>query len=709
MKQLLYLEIPTPQIATVQAWLQQRSPAQFSLPRSPAPAWIATEVGVRLEWQGRILSLFTWQVLNTTYLKAFQWTDQPLPRQKRFLRELATALRTEFPCHPAPFPEEIDLSQQNIFTALAPYYPQTAHHFQQMPNGEADLQRAYWWEKRWRASVQSGFADLSGAQPMVFDRPTAIVHQPPPVSQPDSTWDIVIVGGALGALNAAMMARLGYRVALVERIKFGRMNREWNISRSELQTLVEIGLLTRSELESVIAREYRDNFNLFFCGNNPPQARSGKLHTPTVLNIAMDCDRLLQLCGEKLVAAGGQIFEQTEFQQAFLEPEQITSQVKNLETGQVLHLRSRLLIDAMGTTSPIAQQITGGRAFDSVCPTIGGVVKNGFAPGVWDSNYGEPLLTSGDISRGRQLIWEMFPGHGDDITIYLFYYHQIRPDNPGSILELFEDFFTCLPEYRRCEVDQLEWRKAAFGYIPGRFSRGESDRQPGYDRVLSIGDAACLSSPLIFTGFGSLVRNLPRITHLLHSALELNLLTGEDLGRVNAYQDNLAVTWIFSRGMMARPHPALPPNWINTTLNTFFGILTDEPSEPVDDFIKDRGSWLFMTASTLKAGLRTPLIPWWVLQSIGFKALLEWVGVYITFTFATVLSWLFRGWIPQLVRILQPLMSRYWPRLWHRLLAWSYRLTYGMGQPRLQFQLPSLTSSSGTMSRTGWEAKSIRS
>lgn len=74
---------------------------------------------------------------------------------------------------------------------------------------------------------------------------------------------MVIVGGALGALTAAMMARLGYKVALVERIKFGRMNREWNISRSELQTLVDVGLLTADELETLIAREYQDNFNHF--------------------------------------------------------------------------------------------------------------------------------------------------------------------------------------------------------------------------------------------------------------------------------------------------------------------------------------------------------------------------------------------------------------------------------------------------------------
>lgn len=680
MKQLLYLEIPTSDLAAVQTWLDQQTAETLGL---PIPCTLTTTAsGLQIIVGPAHLAVFLWQHLNTTYLKVMQWSDQPFPKQRAWLHAFESALKSAFPYQPQPFPT-IDLAGSDIFTALAPFYPLTAQYFQKIPNGEADLQRVYWWEKRWRDTVMHGPPATAKAQP--------IVHSAPPTPDADSAWDIVIVGGALGALTAAMMARLGYKVALVERIKFGRMNREWNISRSELQTLVEVGLLTPDELESVIAREYQDNFNLFFSGNNPPAARSPVLYTPTVLNIAMDCDRLLQLCGQKLLAAGGQIFECTEFEQAFLEPEAVTVQVRDLATDQISYLQSRLLIDAMGTASQIAQQINGGQAFDSVCPTIGGVVKDGFAPGVWDQNYGEPLFTNGDTSRGRQLIWEMFPGEGKDLTIYLFYYHQISADNPGSLLELFEDFFTCLPDYRRCNLDQLEWRKAAFGYIPGRFSRHAQDRLPGCDRILSIGDAASLNSPLIFTGFGSLVRNLPRVTHLLHTALQSNLLSGQDLGLVNAYQDNLAATWIFSRGMMAKPQSTLPPYWINAILNAFFGVLSTEPPDQVDDFIKDRGGWLFMTRTILKAGLRMPKIPWWVAHAIGLKELLKWGPTYLAFTWTAVLSLIFSGWLPQILQRWQTPLSRRWPRLWLQLLSWCYRLTYGMGKPKLLLHLPSLS------------------
>lgn len=43
------------------------------------------------------------------------------------------------------------------------------------------------------------------------------------------------------------MAKLGYHVLLIERLKFGRMNREWNISREEFQVLIDNGLFTKKK------------------------------------------------------------------------------------------------------------------------------------------------------------------------------------------------------------------------------------------------------------------------------------------------------------------------------------------------------------------------------------------------------------------------------------------------------------------------------
>ncbi|MGB2924196.1 MAG: flavin-dependent dehydrogenase, partial [Limnothrix sp.] len=317
-----------------------------------------------------------------------------------------------------------------------------------------------------------------------------------------------------------------------------------------------------------------------------------------------------------------------------------------------------------------------GRPFDSVCPTVGAVIK-GFDKEVWDADYGDVLNSHGDISRGRQLIWELFPGKEDELTIYLFHYHEVNAENPGSLLEMYEDFFTILPEYRRCDMDKLTFEKATFGYIPGYFNVGSGDRTVAFDRLLAIGDAASLQSPLVFTGFGSLVRNLDRLTKLLDIALRKDLLSAKDLNKIRAYQSNIAVTWLFSKGMMVPTNTNLPPQRINSMLNTFFGLLADSPPEVADIFIKDRTSWLMFNRLAIKAASQNPALIVWIWQMAGAKDFIRWVGAYIAFTVDAVLSFLLMGWFPQWLEKSEDWLEQKYPSLWLSLLSLRYRLTVG--------------------------------
>lgn len=684
MRQVLYIEVPIPDQAVVRDWLQQ----QFQ-PKLQTTAFkkILTPEGCRLQFSLPAsasalpieLSIFTWSLQRTTYLKVFRWSDQPVPQESQILSQLTTEIHRQFPPQ-YPAPPAIDLSQQSIFEALAPYYPQTVKYFQAIPNGEYDLARVYWWEQRWREGVkhpqqpkQVVFRVTDSSAQSSSTSATSPKAKPP--------YDLIYIGGALGVIHAAVMAQLGYRVLLIERLPFGRMNREWNISRSEFQTLIDLGLFTPSEFESVIACEYTDGFNKFFDANNPPQAKAPILHTPTVLNVAIDAEKLLQVCGEKLRSAGGEIWDETEFMRADVGTDEVTIYTKHLPSQIDRQVQGRLLIDAMGTASPIAWQLNNGRAFDSVCPTVGAVIDGGVEPGVWDARYGDVLNSHGDISRGRQLIWELFPGKGEELTFYLFHYHHVHPDNPGSLLEMYEDFFTILPEYRRCDLDQLRWKKATFGYIPGYFSIRGSDRRVAFDRVMAIGDAASLQSPLIFTGFGSLVRNLPRLTDLLDTALRHDLLQAQYLEQIRAYQSNIAVTWLFSRGMMVPTGRSLPPERVNAMLNTFFGILASESPQVADNFIKDRAGWIPFNRMAIKAAFVNPSLLLWIWDMAGLADLMRWLGSYLNFTIFSLLGWLLQG-LPDLARALQPWLEPRFPALWFWLLAQSYALTYGVGVPR---------------------------
>ena len=675
MQELLYLEIPTSDTVSVRKWLQ----TDFVVENGQK---LITPDGFRLRSAvkntssgGGELSVFVWSVQRTTYLKVFRWGDQSFPQEGRILQYLKQEIRSRFPnCYPEL--PVID-AQKSIFAELEPYYPLTVKYFQKMPNGEYDLKRAYWWEQRWREGVRNP----QKPRQVVFYQGNSQETSPflSPTASPQ--YDLIYIGGALGSIHAAVMAKLGYKVLLVERLPFGKMNREWNISRDEIQSLINLGLLTNAELAEIISREYIDGFNKFFDGNNPSNLKSSVLHTPTVLNIALDSERLLALCGQKLKAAGGDIWDETEFSQVNISATEVRINVKHLPTGNEQQVSGRLLIDAMGTASPIAWQLNAGRAFDSVCPTVGAVIEKGFEPGVWDSDYGDVLYSHGDISRGRQLIWELFPGVGEELTIYLFHYHEVNEKNPGSLLEMYEDFFTILPEYRRCDLDKLVWKKPTFGYIPGHFSTDSSDRTIAVDRLISIGDAASLQSPLVFTGFGSLVRNLERLTTLLNTALKHDLLSQQHLNKIRAYQSNVAVMWLFSKGMMVPTGKFIAPQLINSMLNTFFGLLTDETLKITDDFIKDRCDWFTFNRLALKAAIKNPALLLWIWQLAGWKDLLRWVGNYVSFARHALVSVILGAWFPQLLKWNQSWLENRFPGLWLQLLVINYAIT--TGRPRL--------------------------
>lgn len=656
-RQLLYLEVPTRDTPAVKAWLQHSyTPAFATVRKSP------TANGCLLHCP-ETLSVFVWSLQATTYLKVFLWSETSPPLQAQILADLERQVRQTFPISYPQLPALPEVMvQTSIFTALEPFYPLTVKFFKKFPQGEYDLQRVYWWEKRWRDSVKGQQA----VSQVLFNHSQPYGNSPP-------QYDLLYLGGALGAIHGAMMAKLGYRVCLVERLGFGRMNREWNISRQELAVLVNFGLFTWAELEEVITAEYVDGFHKFFDGNNPPHLKAPVLHTPTVLNVALDTSKLLTLCGAKLKQYGAEIYEFHEFVKLDTFTDQVVAEVRSLATDRIIKLTARMVIDAMGSASLIAQQLNGGRAFSSVCPTVGAVVE-GISPAVWDRRYGDVLYSHGDISRGRQLIWELFPGAGQELTIYLFHYHEVHPDNPGSLLDMYEDFFTILPEYRWCDLDKLQWKKPTFGYIPAFYSLGEKSRQCASDRLLAIGDAAALQSPLVFTGFGSLVRNLPRLTQLLSFALQHDLLKKADLEKVTAYQSNVAVTWLFSKGMMVPTGKHLPPERINAILNTFFGVLAEQPPHLSDRFIKDRIDWLMFNRLALLAAIKNPQLIGWIWQMAGPKNMVQWLASYGAFTSYSLQKFLFGGLLRHLLSKYYQFLADRFPRFCLNLMSWQYHL-----------------------------------
>jgi lycopene cyclase CruA len=537
---------------------------------------------------------------------------------------------------------------QRLTEALASRYPHLIAAFENIPQGEMHLRRLQDLNQSWRnmlgPEAERQYTEVVVTEKRALD----------PASE---TFDIIYAGGGLNLLNAAVMTlRYGLRVLVFDRFTVGAVHREWNISRQELRELLEIGLLTPDELESVIQREYKAGLVSFHAANiSVPRS---DLYLKQVLDVAIDAERLTTLCiGKILQSRPGQapnvILHNTSFTRCSVQP---TSSVvvDVISQGERYSYTARLLIDGMGSTSPIACQFNCGRPFSLVCPTVGTVARGypqGRGPGQINPDLGEVLVTNEDALDERQLIWEAFPGRDDQVAIYLFHYAETREQ--VDLLELFERFFQLLPSYKECQ--QVEIIKPVYGFIPAGYNITLPWQRPAkvlaYDRVLSLGDAAAFQSPLTFCGFGSYVRNLRRITALLHLALAHNCLSASELNGIRASEAVPAVARAFSKFMIAKPAQHEPIWQVNETFNVFCRVLNDLGPGVTNAFFQDRIGWLDYTRLVLRTPAYYPAIYTLALKTLSPAEMLGWLSAWLklgqqacTYSLYRLLRPLLRAW-----------------------------------------------------------------
>jgi lycopene cyclase CruA len=265
--------------------------------------------------------------------------------------------------------------------------------------------------------------------------------------------------------------------------------------------------------------------------------------------------------------------------------------VEETRTGKRRLFATRLFVDSMGMSSPVARQLNGGRAQTHVCPTVGTIAR-GFArgdePDKVDFQVGEILVSNEDARDHRQLIWEGFAGSPprDEYTTYLFFYDAVDSPADKSLLALFERYFESLPGYKRAGA---QWRvlKPVFGYIPSFHHHGLMGRRRNADdRVMLVGDATGLSTPLTFCSFGSHVRHLQRLTHLTDLALEADMLDASSLSEINAHSPRVAQ--VTSLAEFLRPMPKSAPSAVNETLNAVMAALHSLDERVRRELFQDR-------------------------------------------------------------------------------------------------------------------------
>jgi lycopene cyclase CruP len=475
--------------------------------------------------------------------------------------------------------------------------------------------------------------------------PTVITTTEQNSGPPD--WDVVIGGGTLGILLGVALVQRGWRVALLERGILRGREQEWNISRAEITDLVTQGLLTEAELETAIATEY-----------NPARIQFGAgdaLWIKDILNVGIDPVYLLEILKQKFVKAGGVLLEQTPFDHATVHAQGVA-----IQAGEQC-LQTRLFIDAMGHFSPLVQQVRQGQKPDGVCLVVG-TCAEGFAA----NSTGDLMVSFTDIQHQCQYFWEAFPAR-DGRTTYLFTYVDAEPERP-SLETLFDEYWRLLPQYQNIQLQDLTLKRALFGFFP---CYRDSPLRYSWERILPVGDSSGSQSPLSFGGFGAMVRHLGRLTQGIDEALHQDCLGATDLQRLQPYQPNLSVTWLFQQAMRVGVNQTLEPDRINYLLATIFADMADLGEPTLKPFLQDVVQFSALAKTLLRTTIYHPKLVLQLLPQVGLAAILRWLPHYAALGGYSGLYPIAKG--------LAPALSNLSPRQRYRYHRWLDALRYGTG------------------------------
>ncbi|MFH7030171.1 MAG: NAD(P)/FAD-dependent oxidoreductase [Heteroscytonema crispum UTEX LB 1556] len=456
-------------------------------------------------------------------------------------------------------------------------------------------------------------------------------------------WDVVICGGTLGILIGCALAVKGLRVALIERGILRGRDQEWNISRKELEVFLELDLLSEAQLEKAIATEYNPARVSFQGG--------AEVWVENVLNIGVDPVYLLAALKDRFLAVGGKLFEHTPFKEAVVHPDGVM-----VDAGY--GFKTRLLIDAMGHFSPLAKQARFGQKPDALCLVVGSC-----AQGFPENHSGDLLLSFTSLQNQCQYFWEAFPAR-DGRTTYLFTYMDAHPQRL-SLEAFFEDYLRLLPQYQGVELNQLNFKRALFGFFP---SYRQSPLKTPWNRILPMGDSSGNQSPLSFGGFGAMVRHLQRLTFGICEALETEQLSAKALTLLQPYQPSLTVTWLFQKAMSAGINQKIDPNQINQLLSAVFQEMQQLGEPVLKPFLQDIVQFSALTQTLLKTGLTHPGLVAKVIPQVGLASLLDWMVHYGNLGIYSALFKL----SPMLETSVKNLPSKQ-QYYWHRWIdAWKY-------------------------------------
>ncbi|VAH69345.1 unnamed protein product [Triticum turgidum subsp. durum] len=494
----------------------------------------------------------------------------------------------------------------------------------------------------------------SKAPPQIVTR----VQGPAPAAAADlgaETFDVLVCGGTLGIFIATALSYRGLRVGIVERGTVKGREQEWNISRKELMEIVQVGILSEAEAEQVVTSDFNPNR----CGFEG----KGEIWVEDILHLGISPVKLVEIMKGRFISSGGEIFEGKSVSSISVHDDLAVLQLSDGD-----RLRCRLVVDAMGNFSPIVRQIRSGRRPDGLCLVVGacarGFEKNTTSDVIFSSSSVKKV---GDSGGSVQLFWEAFPaGSGPtDRTTYMFTYVDPQFGCP-KLEELLEMFWDLMPGYQDTVLDNLDIRRVIYGIFP---TYRDSPLPAAFDRILQVGDASGIQSPVSFGGFGSLTRHLGRLSNGVYEAVSGDFLDAQSLKLLNPYMPNLSASWLFQRAMSTRPGTDISPTFINELLFANFQSMQKLGDSVLRPFLQDVIQFGPLVKTLGLVMISRPQILPEIFRQVGVGVILNWSGHFVMLGYYTFLSSFLGPAVRPWVESLAPRDRYQWERY---LEAWEY-------------------------------------
>lgn len=211
------------------------------------------------------------------------------------------------------------------------------------------------------------------------------------------------------------------------------------------------------------------------------------------------------------------------------------------------------------------------------------------------------------------------------LHIAVFTYMDADENRP-ALLDLFEDYWTILPEYQpsiQNPENDLDIKRILFAYFP---TYKDSPLKPEFSRVLAVGDASGIQSPLSFGGFGALTRHLGRVGGALSEALENDCLHKDDLARINDNQPNLSAAWMFQKAMSVKMNQKVDPKFVNRLLATNFEVMDKMGEKTIRPFLQDVVRFDGLVGSLARSFIADPTFMPSIISMVGVPELVKWLG-----------------------------------------------------------------------------------